>query len=118
MKCNEKAEKGEGKQHVYIGESSRGCHTRFKQELDEYNPKDKGFMYMHALEEHGGSREVAFKIQRHSIDSDPMRRILREGLRIERARKDGTKVVMNSKNEHFGPQTVRGTYGTDWDEDI
>ena len=118
VKCNEKAEKGEGKQHVYIGESSRGCHTRFKQELDEYNPKDKGFMYMHALKEHGGSREVAFKIQRHSIDSDPMRRILREGIRIERARKDGTKVVMNSKNEHFGPQTVRGTYGTDWDEDI
>ena len=56
---------------------------RFKQELEEYNPKDKGFMYMHALEKHGGDMDMAFKVQRHSIDSDPMRRILREGLRIE-----------------------------------
>ena len=37
---------------------------------------------------------------------------------IEQARKDGTRVVMNSKSEHFGPQTVRGAYGTDWDEDM
>ena len=62
--------------------------------------------------------DVAFKVQRHSIDSDPMRRILREGLRIEQARKDGMKVVMNNKGEHFGPQTVKGTYGTEWDEDM
>ena len=71
-------------------------------------------MYTHVAEKHEGDLSNEFKIQRHSIDGDPLRRILREGLRIEEAKKDRSKVVMNSKSEHFGPQTVRGTYGTDW----
>ena len=112
--CDKDAERGQGERYVYIGESSRGCHTRFKQEREDCNPKDKGFMYTHAVEKHGGDLNNEFKIQRHCIDRDPLRRVLREGLRIEEARKDRSKVVMNSKSEHFGPQTVRGTYGTDW----
>ena len=53
-----------------------------------------------------------FKVQRERID--PIRRILRESLRTEGAGKDESKVLMNSKEEHFGVQTVRGTFGTDW----
>ena len=112
--CKEEYERGSGQKYEYIEESSRGCYTRYKQELSEYTPKIKGFMYKHAADKHEGSTQVEFKIKRENIDKDPMRRILRESIRIEREKKNKSKILMNSRDEHFGVQTVRGTFGNEW----
>ena len=37
-----------------------------------------------------------------------------EALRIEKAMKDPLIVVMNSREEHYGPQVVRSSFGTEW----
>ena len=74
-------------------------------------------MHKHNTEKHHGDTNNKFRIKREKIDQDPIRRILRESIRIEKAEKDKSKIVMNSKDEHFGVQTVRGTFGTDWNEE-
>ena len=114
-KCEERAEKGEGKRSLYIGESSRGCNTRFQRELRKVNPKDKGYMQEHIEKEHGGNaNKEDFVIKRHSVDKDVMRRIVRESIRIETNEKDPTIKLMNRKEEHFGTVTVRSNFGIDW----
>ena len=42
----------EDKKYVYIGELSRGCHTRYWQEREEYNQEKKEYMYKHAEDCH------------------------------------------------------------------
>ena len=74
-------------------------------------------MYKHIMEKHEGNIRNEFKIKRHRIDKDPIRRIIRESVRIERAVKDNSIIVMNSKDEHFGVQTVRGSFNSEWFED-
>ena len=111
--CEERRGEGE-KKHVYIGESSRGCYSRFNQEKEEYDLQKGGFMYKHAQACHEGSKDVEFIIKRESIDKDPMRRIIRESVRIEKALTDKSIEMMNTREEHFGPQTVRSRYGIEW----
>ena len=41
-------------------------------------------------------------------------RVEMEALRIEKAMKDPSIVIMNSREEHCGPQVVRSRFGTDW----
>ena len=128
------------KSYVYIGESSRGCFTRFEghikkskskekdkdkekekgftkksksKEKDKDKEKEEGFMLKHILEKHGGDMTNEFLIKREKVDKDPMRRILRESIRIEHAERDNTKVIMNSKEEHFGTQTIRANFSKD-----
>ena len=72
MECDKEAEINQGERYVYIGESSRGCYTRYKQELEDCNPRDKGFMFTHAMEKQGGDMDGEFRIQRHRIDGKPM----------------------------------------------
>ena len=50
--------------------------------------KDEGFMLKHILEKHGGDMKNEFMIKREKVDKDPMRRILRESIRIENAERD------------------------------
>ena len=93
-------------QYVYMGESSRGCYIRGKQHFDAYRNKH-GFMYDHDVGEHGGRGDVVFQMERVNIDSDPMRRIIRESIRIRNARKSANVVqLMNRKEEYFGIKTV------------
>ena len=47
-------------------------------------------------------------------DQDPVRRVVMEVLRIEKAMKYPSIVVMNSREEHYGPQVVRSKFGTEW----
>ena len=72
------------------------------------------FMYKHVVEKHEGNVETEFRIKRENIDKDPMRRILRESVRIGKAEKDNSLILMNTKEEHFGVQTIRGNFGTEW----
>ena len=114
-KCEEKAEKGEGKRSLYMGESSRGCNTRFQRELRKINPKANGYMHEHIEKKHDGNlNKEEFVINRHSVDKDVMRRIVRESIRIEAAEKDPSITLMNRKEEHFGTVTVRSNFGIDW----
>ena len=58
-------------------------------------------MYTHVIDMHEGNTSNEFKIQRHRIDKDPIRRIIRESIRIE-----SSVVVMNTKDDQFGVQKV------------
>ena len=62
------------------------------------------------------TKTYEFRIKRHKIDKDPIRRIIRESVRIERVVKDNSVIVMNIKEEHFGVQTVRGSFNSEWFE--
>ena len=99
---------------MYIGETSRGCYIRYLQEKAQCNPRAAGFMWKHVEEKHNGDRATEFAIRRERIDPDPMRRVIRESLRIEKVEKDPSVILMNTKEEHFGTQTVRSSFGTDW----
>ena len=37
-----------------------------------------------------------------------------EALRIEKAMNDPSIVIMNSREDHYGPQVVRSSFGSDW----
>ena len=105
--------------HVYMGESSRGCYIRGKQHRDAFR-SEQGFMWDHCLSEHGGDHNVEFEMELAAKDSDPMRRIIRESVRIRNARRaagdgerdDNGKVtrLMNRKHEWFGIKTIEVTF--------
>ena len=64
-------------------------------------------MYDHDVGEHGGRGDVVFQMERVNIDSDLMRRIIGELIRIRNARKSANVVqLMNHKEEYFGIKTV------------
>ena len=111
-KCEREREQGGNtdKSYVYVGESSRGCYKRFE---GHRKSKHNGFMYKHAIEKHGGDLENDFVIKRERVDKDPMRRILRESIKIDNIEKDNNKLLMNSKEEHFGTQTIRANFSRD-----
>ena len=71
-------------------------------------------MWNHVVEHHGGDTRTEFVVRRECIDSDPLRRVVREAVRIEKCMKDPSVVLMNGKEEHFGPQMVRPSFGMDW----
>ena len=91
-----------------IGQLSRRCHTRYWQEREENNQEKKGFMFKHAEKCH----ERDFVVRRECLNQ--VHRVVMEGLRIEKAMKDPTTVIKNSRKEHYGPQVVRSRFGTDW----
>ena len=114
--CKEcEIERREGVKNVryeYRGESSRGCYKRFESHL---RAGQNGFMHKHEIENHRGARQIEYLIKREKVDKDPMRRILRESIRIESAVKNRAIKLMNTKEEHFGIQTVRAKFGRDID---
>ena len=64
-------------------------------------------MWKHAEEEHSGRLDVDFSIFRHRVDQDPMRRILRESIRIVSAESNDSIKLMNTKEEYFGIKPFR-----------
>ena len=62
---------------------------------------------------HEGNFKNEFKIKRHRIDKDPIRRIISKIIRIERAVRNKSVVVIYTKDEHSGVQTVRGTFNSE-----
>ena len=95
--------------YLYIGESARGCYERFKGHMDSYRQK-KGFMWRHAEEVHDESKNLTFSIIREAVDPDPMRRIVRESVRINQNEWRSDVKLMNTKDEFFGVKTVRTTF--------
>ena len=85
----------------------------YMQEKNECTQTANGYMFRHDMEKHGGDTTNEFVIKREKIDKDVMRRVVRESLRIEKAEKDSSVVLMNSKEEHFGTVTVRSSFGID-----
>ena len=101
----------ESEKCVYCGESSRGCYVRFKGHC-ELCKQGKGWMYKH-IEEHHKNEEVRpeeiFKMSRVSVDSDPIRRVIREAVKIadhKKREKKGELELMNTKEEFYGPRLV------------
>jgi hypothetical protein len=103
----------------YKGESSRTPLTRAAQHLDSYRRKEeKSFMWEHTAKEHGGlvqGKDYVLTVT--ATDRDPVRRVLREAVRIRSAAEgreegftleDGTEMrigtrLLNDKvNEWFG----------------
>ena len=89
--------------YVYVGETSRGCYNRFKQHQAAYRVRE-GFMWDHAEEVHSGAEDVKYSMKVEARDSDPMRRVVRESVRISEMReREGSEVVLlNGKDEWFG----------------
>ena len=113
--------------HVYVGESCRGCYTRFQQHLANLKAK-KGFMWdhltqMHKVEPSEDPRDD-FGMKRVSVDKDPLRRIVREAIRQRRildketgtvwvtASEEGAHctqiktILLNSKEEFHLPRMI------------
>ena len=99
---------------IYIGETSRGLYTRHKGHVSKYKSvknhesekENTGFMFRHAKEHHGGSKDIEYTIQRTATDKDPMRRIIRESVQITNARSKKEFTLMNGKDEYFGVRVV------------
>ena len=101
---------------MYLGESSRGAFVRFEQHKAAYKAK-KGFMWEHAEDAHDSKDDVEYVINVDKKDSDPMRRVIRESIRIKNARQaeeegikdnEGRKTkLLNTKNEYFGMKLVK-----------
>ena len=70
-------------------------------------------MYKHNKQKYGSDPAIEYLIVREKIDKDPMSRVVRESIRIENAQKDKNIVLLNSKEEHFGTQTIRANFGRD-----
>ena len=106
---------------IYSGESARGCYERFSQHVAKYKSRSN-FMWQHVSDVHGGvmgsNPQSDFFMCREAVDPDPIRRILRESVRICRLREEETKgnfkngrvVVMNGKDEWFGVKLVQPTF--------
>ena len=67
-------------------------------------------MWKHAEECHNGSMDLKFSIRRVASDPDPMRRILRESIRITNGEEREDIKLMNTKEEFFGVKTIRSTF--------
>ena len=73
-------------------------------------------MWDHCISEHGGDHTIEFEMELIAQDSDPMRRIIRESVRIRNARRaagneekdDNGRItrLMNRKHEWFGIKTI------------
>ena len=96
--------------YEYRGESSRGLCTRCEGHI---KAGPAGFIHKHNEEKHEGDQGNEYLIMRERIDKDPMRRVIRESIRIESAQRDEKIVLLNSKDEHFGTQTIRAQFGRD-----
>ena len=68
---------------------------RYEQHMADYRRKE-GFMWEHAQEYHQGQTDIKFSMIRVATDRDPMRRIVRESIRIIENRKDETVHLLNS----------------------
>ena len=81
-------------------------------------------MWQHVQEVHdnvvGEDLRADFFMIREALDADPMRRILRESVRISWLRNlssgecAGKIVCMNGKDEWFGVKVVQPSYTQDW----
>jgi hypothetical protein len=106
----------------YKGESSRTPLTRASQHLEAYRKKDeKSFMYDHTVKEHGGvvggSRDYVLTVT--ATDRDPVRRVLREAVRIRSAVEGREETFMDlslkthllndKQNEWFGAWMMAAT---------
>ena len=116
--CDEcESDRKEGKspiERVYYGESSRGCFERYKSHVAQYRAKKTGFMIKHDQEFHGGRGECKFTIQRTDVDRDPLRRMVRESIRIRNAENDPNIDLLNTKEEWFGVQTIGARFSQEW----
>ena len=97
---------------IYCGETSRGCHMRFVGHLSKYN-ECKGFMWEHTDKAHNGERGQDpardFYMKLCKVDKDPIRRVVRESIRIKNGREredEGGTAMMNDKSEWFGVKIV------------
>ena len=98
---------------LYLGETSRGCKIRFEQHVSDYKA-GKGFMHEHTAKAHGGERgddpATDYYMKLCAVDKDPIRRVVRESVRIKNAREredeGGGTAVFNDKSEWFGVKVV------------
>ena len=92
---------------------------RFSQHLQLYKAK-KNFMWEHVESVHNGEagadHSTDFYMVLHCVDGHPIRRVVRESVRIKGAREEeekGGAILWNDKNEYFGVKTVRPEFKQD-----
>ena len=112
VECEENRKDGE-KKYVYFGETSRGGYIRNEGHCQAYRKGEEGFMVNHAREVHQGRKDLKFSMRCSTRDPDPLRRVLRESVKIKRASCDKSVTLMNSKNEYFGTQILRPQFTYD-----
>ena len=85
---------------------------RFVGHLSKYNDC-KGFMWEHTDKVHNGERGQDpardFYMKLCKVDKDPIRRVVRESIRIKNGREredEGGTAMMNDKSEWFGVKIV------------
>ena len=71
-------------------------------------------MFKHAVEAHGGREDLKFYIVREKIDKDPMRRILRESIRIREKEMMENVQLMNTEEEFHSLKTIRTEFSRNW----
>ena len=114
--------------HLYVGESCRGCFTRFQQHAEKYS-RQENFMWYHLQDVHGktdASEDASqyFSMRRAAVDRDPLRRVVREAVKMRRVQDRETDtgfsyeeggiakrvkvktILMNSKDEFHLPKLV------------
>ena len=110
---------GPERRPMYLGESCRSPHTRGKQHVSGYARHEEiSFMQQHTDQHHGGvvgEQDYVLRVTRR--DRDPVRRVVREAVRLRRESEDNEKemtldprgvikiktLLMNDKvNEWFG----------------
>ena len=67
-------------------------------------------MYTHVIDMHEETPGMSSRYVIEQIKG----RIIRESFSIERAVKDDSVVVKNTKDVHFGVQTVRSSFNSEW----
>ena len=98
---------------VYVGETARGCYERYKGHESQYKAKT-GFMFKHAVEHHGGEMGLSFSVNRECVDRDPLRRVLRESVRINEMMKRKKTELLNTREEYFGIKSIRTEFSQGW----
>ena len=110
-KCKKCAE--EGRESIYVGETSRSIYVRGKQHLAAVrsacdNPSNG--LAKHILEHHQTQmEEVEFEFKILYSNKKPLQRQVREGVEIKECKAD---LILNSKLDHYQP-AIRGITFTD-----
>ena len=94
----------------YRGESSRTPFVRNGQHEGDYRRGKSGFMWSHTETHHQGVRGAGgglsdYRMEVVGQDKDPMRRIIREAIRIKDADKEVSEVAVEVENHDGGDRT-------------
>ena len=91
--------KEEGKESIYVGESSRSSYERGKEHDDDYNKKkEDSHMEKHSRTSHSAGEKPSFSMKIIKTHQNAFQRQIHEAVRIRRRAQDA--IILNSKSEY------------------